>query len=106
RLRDRQGAERDDRRPLLQHQANAEPAVGVRDSPLATSGPSVIPQASGARPSARAVRLLLPVWGYRYVRQFLEFSLPTMLAPGNVPALAGLLPCTFVLLTSSADADA
>jgi hypothetical protein len=29
-----------------------------------------------------------------------------MLAPGNVPALAGLLPCTFVLLTSSADADA
>jgi hypothetical protein len=48
--------------------------------------------------------LLLPVWGYRYVKQFLDFSLPTMLAPGNVPALAGMLPCTFVLLTSSADA--
>jgi hypothetical protein len=49
--------------------------------------------------------LLLPVWGYRYVKQFLEFALPTMLAPGNVPALASILPCTFALLTSSDDAD-
>ena len=61
---------------------------------------------SSRRPPARTVRLLLPVWGYRYVKLFLEFSLPTMLAPGNVPALAGMLPCTFVLLTSSADAGA
>jgi hypothetical protein len=50
--------------------------------------------------------LLLPVWGYNYVRQFLEFSLPTMLAPGNLPAVASMLPCTFVLLTCTADADA
>ncbi len=62
-------------------------------------------QTDGGRRPARALRLLLPVWGYRYVKQFLEFSLPTMLAPGNVPALASTLPCTFVLLTSSADAD-
>src|SRR3977135_2999451 len=60
---------------------------------------------NSARPPARAVRLLLPVWGYRYVKQFLEFALPTMLAPGNVPALASMLPCTFVLLTSADDAD-
>jgi hypothetical protein len=58
------------------------------------------------RPPARAVRLLLPVWGYRYVKQFLEFSLPTMLAPGNIPAVAGMLPCTLVLLTSTTDAEA
>jgi hypothetical protein len=77
----------------------------VKDSPIGTSGSSTIPQANSRRPPARAVRLLLPVWGYNYVKQFLEFSLPTMLAPGNVPALASTLPCTFVLLTSTADAD-
>jgi hypothetical protein len=58
------------------------------------------------RPPARAVRLLLPVWGYRYVKQFLEFSLPTMLAEGNIPAVAAMLPCTLVLLTSATDAKA
>ena len=65
----------------------------------------MIPRANGRRTPPRAVRLLLPVWGYRYVRQFLEFSLPTMLAAGNVPALARALPCTFVLLTSKDDAE-
>jgi hypothetical protein len=50
-----------------------------------------------------AAQLLLPVWGYEYVRKFLEFSLPTLLAPGNVPAVAENLPCTFVILTSQED---
>ena len=62
-------------------------------------------QTNSQRSPPRAVRLLLPVWGYRYVKQFLDCSLPTMLAPGNVPALAGMLPCTFVLLTSTDDAE-
>ena len=53
----------------------------------------------------QAVRLLLPVWGQRYLRRFLEFSLPTMIAPGNIPALAAALPCTFVFLTSAQDAE-
>ncbi len=65
----------------------------------------MVSRTNGRRPPPRAVRLLLPVWGYRYVQQFLDFALPTMLAPGNVPALAGMLPCTFVLLTSSGDAE-
>jgi hypothetical protein len=25
----------------------------------------------------------MPVWGYRFVSQFLEFCLPTLLAPGS-----------------------
>ena len=54
---------------------------------------------------AQAVRLLLPVWGARYLRRFFEFSLPTMIAPGNIPALAAALPCTFVFLTSAQDAE-
>ena len=53
----------------------------------------------------QAVRLLLPVWGQRYLRRFFEFSLPTMIAPGNIPALAAALPCTFVFLTSAQDAE-
>jgi hypothetical protein len=51
-----------------------------------------------------AIQLLLPVWGQRYIKQFLNTCLPTMLAPGNIPALAAALPCKFVFLTSSEDA--
>jgi hypothetical protein len=49
--------------------------------------------------------MLVPVWGYGYVRQFLDYSLPTLLAPGNIPAVAEAMPCTFVLLTSANDAE-
>ena len=38
------------------------------------------------RSPPKAAKLLLCVWGYSYVRQFLECGLPTLLAPGNVPA--------------------
>src|SRR5580704_15799440 len=64
--------------------------------------------ASGSSPQVRppptAVKLLLPIWGYRYITQFLEFGLPTLLAPGNIPAVAASLPCEFLLMTSAADA--
>jgi hypothetical protein len=55
------------------------------------------------RSPPKAVKLLLPAWGYNYVRQFLEYSLPTMLAPGNIPALAATLPTEFIILTSADD---
>ncbi len=55
------------------------------------------------RSPPKAVRLLLCAWGYSYVTQFLEYSLPTMLAPGNIPALAAVLPIEFVILTSADD---
>ena len=55
------------------------------------------------RSPPKAVKLLLCAWGYSYVRQFLEYSLPTMLAPGNIPALAAALPAEFVILTSADD---
>jgi hypothetical protein len=53
----------------------------------------------------KEIQLLLPVWGRGYVKQFLDSGLPTLLAPGNLPALAASLPCTFIFLTSSEDAD-
>jgi hypothetical protein len=55
------------------------------------------------RPPPKAAKLLLCVWGYHYVRQFLEYSLPTMLAPGNIPAIAAELPTELVILTSMDD---
>jgi hypothetical protein len=55
------------------------------------------------RSPPKAVKLLLPVWGFSYIRQFLEFGLPTLLAPGNVPALAAALSTEFIILTSADD---
>jgi hypothetical protein len=57
------------------------------------------------RDAPRAIKVVLPVWGYTYVRQFLECGLPTLLAPGNIPALAAALPTEFVLLTSEDDKE-
>jgi hypothetical protein len=61
-------------------------------------------QPASARQAMRA-QLLLPVWGYRYIRQFFQFGLPTLLAPGNLPALAQRLDCEFIILTSTEDVD-
>jgi len=74
----------------------------ARDVP---SNPALTDQPAAAlrRPPPKAVKCVVPVWGYGFVRQFLEVGLRTMLAPGNVPALAAALPCEFILLTSLED---
>ena len=66
---------------------------------------AITPVPAPRQPKPTAVKVLLPVWGYRFVRQFLDFTLPTLLAPGNLPALAGALPCQFVILTAEQDED-
>ena len=103
-----QGAERDDRRPLLQHQAYAslEAAMNAAQGPNPAPFPGLQnPPGGGKRRSPpKAIQVLVPVWGAPYTSQFLEFSLPTLLSPGNLPALAKALPCKFVFLTSSTDA--
>jgi hypothetical protein len=50
------------------------------------------------------IEILLPVWGERYIGDFLGYGLPSLLAPGNLPALSRLAPCTFVLLAPARDA--
>src|SRR3974377_1739538 len=55
------------------------------------------------REAPKAIQLLLPVWGKRFISQFLQVSLPTLLAPGNLPSIAKSLPCRFIFLTSSED---
>ena len=57
---------------------------------------------AGSPPAGRpAVVFLLPVWGERFVSQFLDVSLRTLLAPGNIPAVAAACDCTFRILTPS-----
>jgi hypothetical protein len=53
--------------------------------------------------SVYKARVLLAVWGESFIKNFLEFSLPSLLAPGNLPALAGEYPLTFVFLTRPSD---
>jgi hypothetical protein len=49
------------------------------------------------------VRILTPVWGARYIDMFLDVSVPSMLASGNLPALAAEFACEFVFLTKASD---
>src|SRR3954470_10855576 len=58
------------------------------------------------RPPPKDIQILLPVWGECYTRNFLELCLPSLLAPGNLPGLTRLGPCTFVLLAPLRDAEA
>lgn len=51
------------------------------------------------------LRVLLPVWGSRYVKQFLEFCVPSLLAPGNIPSLSRDIACRFVCFTRAGDAE-
>jgi hypothetical protein len=53
---------------------------------------------SPSRPPPKWIKVLLPVWGYEFTQQFLKLSLPTLLAPGNLPALAKTMPTGFIFL--------
>jgi hypothetical protein len=73
------------------------------DPRVANTGPETPAAQQARRSRPYAAKLLLPVWGYNYVRQFLEIGLPTLLAPGNVPAVARSLLAEFIILTSADD---
>lgn len=60
-------------------------------------------QSAGHRPPPKQVVCLLPLWGFDYVKTFLDVALPTWLAEGNLPAVARMLPTEFVFLTSRED---
>jgi hypothetical protein len=58
---------------------------------------------TNGRSPIKAVTLLMPAWGDQHIGQFLDFCLPTLLAPGNVPAINAAVRCRFVLLSSEAE---
>lgn len=57
------------------------------------------------RGPVKQIKLLLPVWGEQFIVQFLRVSMPTLVAPGNLPAVAAALPCTLVFLTNTEGAQ-
>ena len=79
------------------------PSATASRPELDAASPTIGHQRRRAAP--KAVQCVLPVWGRRFVRQFLELGLPTLLAPGNVAALAAKLPTRFVILTRLDDED-
>jgi len=61
---------------------------------------------AGPRGALRGVQILLPVWGAGYLRQCLEILLPSLLAAGNLPAVASAIPVVFILSTRERDISA
>src|SRR5262245_23117354 len=50
------------------------------------------------RPPLRVISI---AWGERYLEDFLEYCLPALLAPGNVPALTGHFATEIVFVTET-----
>ncbi len=70
---------------------------------LQTSNTKHLVRQDVKRPPLERVRCLLPLWGYEYVRKFLEVALPTWLADGNLPAVSRMYPTEFVFLSGRED---
>lgn len=70
---------------------------------LASTAPQPLVASANRGVVPELAEVLMPVWGQPYVHQFLQFGLPTLLSPGNLPYVAAKLPCKLVILTSSED---
>ena len=53
--------------------------------------------------SLRPFYFVLVVWGQRYRDYFLEYCLPSLLAPGNIPAVTGRRPAKYLIATTEDD---
>src|SRR5258706_15225342 len=49
--------------------------------------------------ASKQVRVISCAWGAEHVLDFLEYCLPALLSPGNLPALCELFDCELVFLT-------
>jgi hypothetical protein len=59
--------------------------------------------AADDRNALRPFYLVLVVWGEQYRNYFLEYCLPSLLAPSNIPALAGRRPAKYLIATTAED---
>lgn len=58
------------------------------------------------RSDKKLINILLPVWGKEYIKNFLQLSLRTLLAPGNIPNIAIHHHVKMIFLTKNDDQDA
>src|SRR5215475_11251198 len=56
----------------------------------------------GKFPFGRPTRIITYAWGEKYVAELLSITLPALLAPGNLPYVASVVPCELVILTEQA----
>jgi hypothetical protein len=54
-----------------------------------------------SRDEREPARVITMAWGDRYIGDLLEIAIPALLAPGNLPALAEVFDCQFVIVTES-----
>ncbi|MDH5677025.1 MAG: hypothetical protein OEZ28_00235 [Nitrospinota bacterium] len=53
----------------------------------------------------KSVKFLTVVWGQEYIKRFCALSLPSFLAPGNIPALAEAIDLEVVIMTKQGDIE-
>ena len=53
----------------------------------------------GKFPFGRPTRIITYAWGEKYIGELLSMTLPALLAPGNLPYVASVVPCELVILT-------
>jgi hypothetical protein len=53
-------------------------------------------------PLTLPTRIITCAWGDRYLQELLTITLPALLAPGNLPYVASVVPCELVILTEQA----
>jgi len=88
------------------HDRDSLQGMQLTDSPPAGSSGGVASQIRQCPVATTPeVRLLIPVWGRRYISAFADLTLPSLLAPGNVPALADMTNLEVEILTASSDFD-
>src|SRR5215510_16123616 len=56
----------------------------------------------GKFPFGRPTRIITYAWGEKYIGELLSMTLPALLAPGNLPYVASVVPCELVILTQEA----
>ena len=54
---------------------------------------------NGSQPTSLPTRIITYAWGERYVDELVSLTLPATLAPGNLPYIASVCPCVFIILT-------
>jgi hypothetical protein len=52
---------------------------------------------------ARPFYLIVVLWGERFREYFLEYCVPSLLAPGNLPSLSTVVPSKFLIVTRPED---
>ena len=63
------------------------------------------PCTGGPQPSGKSVDVVTVIWGKTYVERWAEINAPTLLAPGNIPALAREMSVYLVFYTTHEDRD-